>query len=362
MVGLAAACMVASMTLVSAQSVTSGSIGIRILDVPSKAQDDPRAKLYIVDHLAPGTTIDRRIEIHDGSASGSTVELYAAGASIDTDAFIGSAGRTANELSSWTSVTPGVSSIGADSTVTAVVSIRIPADASPGERYGVIWAESRAGANGDGIIEVSRVGIRMYISVGPGGAPAADFVIETLRAETGLDDHRVVVASVRNTGGRALDLSGSLELEGGPAGLRSGPFPAELGSTLPVGATGPVRVVIDARIPPGPWDTTITLHSGLIERRASASITFPDSGSGASVRVRGRSTESWRYLAAGLVALAAGAAAVRTVRSRRRARITRLLQGVPDSARSRQRTRAPPRAPRSIVGPRHHDEGDEESK
>ena len=272
--------------------------------------------MYIVDHLAPGTTIDRRIEIHNGSSSRSTVELYSGAASIVTDSFIGSAGRTPNELSSWTSVTPGESSIAAGSAATAVVSIRIPADASPGERYGVVWAESRSGANGDGITEVSRVGIRLYLSVGPGGAPAADFVIETLRAETGPGDIRFVVASVRNTGGRALDLSGSLELEGGPAGLRAGPFPAELGSTLPVGATGPVRVVIDAPIPVGPWDTTITLHSGLVERSASASLTIPETGSGEPVRVRGGSNESWGYLVAGLVALAAGAAALGIVRAR----------------------------------------------
>jgi hypothetical protein len=49
-----------------------------------------------------------------------------------------------------------------------VVTIRVPRDAAPGERYGVVWAETRAGPDsGDGITQVNRVGIRLYLSVGP---------------------------------------------------------------------------------------------------------------------------------------------------------------------------------------------------
>src|SRR5688572_30162225 len=39
----------------------TGSIGIRLVDAPVTARDDPRAQIYIVDHLAPGTVITRRI-------------------------------------------------------------------------------------------------------------------------------------------------------------------------------------------------------------------------------------------------------------------------------------------------------------
>ncbi|MEU6432166.1 hypothetical protein ABZ860_40205 [Microbispora sp. NPDC046973] len=50
--------------------------------------------------------------------------------------------------------------------------------------------------------------------------------------------HPVLAAQVRNTGGRALDLSGSLSLSEGPGGLRAGPYPAVLGVTLRPGETG----------------------------------------------------------------------------------------------------------------------------
>ena len=40
-------------------SAGEGSIGLRLVDAPVSAGNDPRAKLYIVDHLAPGTVIQR---------------------------------------------------------------------------------------------------------------------------------------------------------------------------------------------------------------------------------------------------------------------------------------------------------------
>ena len=64
------------------------------------------------------------------------------------------------------------------------MTIRVPRDASPGERYGVVWAETRAApAAGDGITQVNRVGIRLYLSVGPGGPPAANFKIDSVAAK-----------------------------------------------------------------------------------------------------------------------------------------------------------------------------------
>jgi hypothetical protein len=315
-------CIVASAVTSTAQGVTSGAIGIRLLDIPTDAQHDPRALLYIVDHVAPGTTIDRRIEISNSSSSRSDVELYAAAASVETGAFIGTEGRSPDELSSWTTVTPPSASIAAGARATALVSIRIPADASPGERYGVVWAETRTTGNTAGINEVSRVGIRLYVSVGPGGAPAADFVIESLTAERSADGHAEVVASVHNTGGRALDLSGSLDLAGGPAGLRAGPFPAQLGSTLAIGATGPVEFELGAGIPAGPWTATITLRSGLVERKASASLTFPDSGSGQPVTIGDGSLRRWLYPVVGL-GLAAGAVSIGLRSARRKSRAFR---------------------------------------
>ena len=315
-----ASCIFASAASSPAQGVTSGAIGIRLLDIPTAAQNDPRALLYIVDHVAPGTTIERRVEISNSLSSRSDVEIYAAAADVDTGAFIGVEGRSPNELSTWTSVMPRSSSIAAGGRATVMVSITVPSDASPGERYGVVWAETRTTESTAGVGEVSRVGIRVYLSVGPGGAPAADFVIESMTAERSQNGHAEVIATVRNTGGRALDLSGSLELKDGPAGLRAGPFPAQLGSTLAIGATVPVEIELGPEIPAGPWKATITLRSGLVERSASATLSFPEVGQGDPVKIGNGPIGWWKYPAAGLVVVMVGAISTMTISTLRKSR------------------------------------------
>jgi len=257
---------------------TPGGIGIRLLDAPAGAVKDPRARLYIVDHLAPGAAVRRRIEVTNTTKAPLFVTLYAAGATIDGSHFVGSSGHTANDLSTWSSVLPATVRLPAGGRATAAVTITVPQDAAPGERYAAVWAEVRSGSK-PGIVQVNRVGIRLYVSVGAGAPPAADFVIESLTAVRSPDGLPTVLASVRNTGGRALDMAGSLELLSGPGGLHAGPFPATLGSTLAIGTVGQVVIVLDRRVPNGPWDAELTLRSGLLERSAKASITFPSSGS-----------------------------------------------------------------------------------
>jgi hypothetical protein len=102
--------------------------------------------------------------------------------------------------------------------------------------------------------------------------------VDTLTATRGADGRPTVIASVHNTGGRALDMSGTLELKDGPGGLNAGPFDANLGITLATDATEPVTINLDERLPDGPWTAQITLHSGLVERSARANITFPAVG------------------------------------------------------------------------------------
>jgi hypothetical protein len=297
----------------SSRTADQGSIGVRIIDVPAAAQNDPRARLYIVDHLNPGTTIHRRIEVTNTTSGIAHVSLYAAAAAITGGAFLGAEGHTPNDLTTWTSVTPAAPDIPAGGNVTATATIAVPADAAPGEQYGVIWAEvasAPAGSSG-GIVAVNRVGIRMYLDVGPGGPPAANFTIDSLTAERATDGTPMVVASVHNTGGRALDMSGTLQLKNGPGGLSAGPFPAVLGTTLAIGATTPVTIALDKQLPAGPWDATVTLRSGLIERSATATITFPASGTSAPVRTRTSGHSGLLYgIIAGLAILLLGATAL----------------------------------------------------
>jgi hypothetical protein len=254
----------------------AGSIGVQLLNAPIAARNDPRARLYIVDHLRPGTVIRRQIEVSNTTASTRRIAMYVAAATITNGRFVGAAGHTPNDLSTWTSVRPRASDVRAGGHATATVTIAVPRDAAPGEQYGVVWAEVRsAPPAGGGITQVSRVGIRLYLSVGPGGPPASKFTIESLTAERSLDGRPMVVATVHNTGGRALDMSGTLQLSAGPGGLRAGPFAANLGVTLRIGDTEPVTVILDKRLPNGPWAARVTLHSGLTERSKQSTITFP---------------------------------------------------------------------------------------
>jgi hypothetical protein len=251
-------------------------MGVQLLDVPLSAYSDPRARLYIVDHLHPGTTIHRRIEISNTTASTLRIVTYPAAATISQGEFVGAAAHTPNELSTWTSVLPGSRDVPPGGHAIATVTVAVPREAPPGEQYGVVWAETRSPAPaGGGITQLSRVGIRLYLSIGPGGAPASKFTIESLTGKRSSDGQPEVLASVHNTGGRALDMSGTLQLLAGPGGLSAGPFPANLGTTLAIDATEPITIMLNRQIPDGPWHALLTLRSGLLERRVRATINFP---------------------------------------------------------------------------------------
>ena len=234
-----------------------------------------------MDHLAPGTVIHRRIEVSNTTASTAHVVAVCGGRHIEDGSFLGAAGHTPNELSTLDIRLPRVGPTSPPAGARRpLVTIAVPSDAAPGEQYGVVWAETRSAPDaGGGVIQVSRVGIRLYVSVGPGGAPAADFTIDSLTADArSRRPSRPSLATVHNTGGRALDMSGTLQLSAGPGGLSAGPFPATLGTTLAIGDTESVTIALDKQLPAGPWDARITLHSGLLERSARATSPSPTSG------------------------------------------------------------------------------------
>ncbi|HVE46649.1 MAG TPA: hypothetical protein VNA57_07880 [Acidimicrobiales bacterium] len=300
-----------------------GGIGLRLVEAPVAAKDDPRARIYIVDHLAPGAVIERGVEMSNSTSSNHQVSLYPSAATIEDGVFVGAEGNTANDLSRWTTVTPGTVDIAAGDKLTAVVRIAVPDDAAPGEQYGVVWAETRSDPATGGVTQVSRVGIRLYVSVGPGGAPAPDFTVEALTPGRSAQGEPMVAATVRNTGGRALDVTGTLMMSNGPGGLSAGPFPAELNTTLAVGDTQKITITLDERLPAGPWDAVVALQSGVTERRGQATITFPAAGEAAAVVTSTDSNRAWPFIggtaAAGLVL---GLTGVRHARRVRRRRIT----------------------------------------
>jgi hypothetical protein len=267
-------------------------IGIRLVDAPVATHDNPRARVYVIDHVKPGAKLERRIEISNDTGRTTDVAIYPAAAAIKGGSFVGLAGETRNELSTWTAVsTPGLRlADGAKKMVD--VTIDVPTDAAPGEQYAVLWAQTTSG--GDGVVtQVSRVGIRVYLSVGPGGEPASAFKITSLTAHRDPSGAPVVETAIRNTGGRALDLRGEITLSNGPGGLSAGPFPVTLGTTLGLRQTEPVTIRLDERLPNGPWKAHLEVTSGLLTESAQATLTFPTSGPGQTVAVSGAATVWW---------------------------------------------------------------------
>ncbi len=251
--------------------------GVRLVDVPVSEAHNPRALRYIIDYVSPGTVLRRRILVLSEESRKAHLTFYPDAAQITRGFFIGDAGQTRSELTSWISVQHRVLTLRPHGNVMDLVTIRVPRIATRGEHYGVIWAQQVAHArtaSGAGISEVTRVGIRIYLFVGRGGVPPTKFAITSVSgSRTGKGQPRIV-ARVHNTGERAVDLTGTARLTGGPGGTTAGPFGAQQVVTLAPGQSGNVTFLPGSRIPNGPWNARVTLVSGLTTSTASATIQF----------------------------------------------------------------------------------------
>ncbi|MEV6157599.1 hypothetical protein AB0L53_45405 [Nonomuraea sp. NPDC052129] len=274
-----------------------GVIGIKLLEASANRRDDPRAYLYIVDHINPGSKISRRFEIENTSSSPQRIAVYPGAAEIRDGKFVPSPERDANELSSWVSINRTELVAPPHSHIPLKATITIPQTATKGERYGAIFAEATSPAApgaARNVQMVNRVGIRIYLDVGPGGDPPSDFRIDRLTPGRTADGMPVVQAAVHNTGQRALDISGQMRLSEGPGGLGAGPFPAQLGTTLALNASAPVAVVLDERLPDGPWKVELLLESGRVHRTVTATLLFP--GKPASWGIPALIDSSWPWI------------------------------------------------------------------
>ncbi|HEX8004613.1 MAG TPA: hypothetical protein VF519_18155 [Mycobacteriales bacterium] len=291
--------------------VDSGGVTIRLLEAPTAREKDPRAQRSIVDHVKPGSSFSRKFEVGNTTSNRRTIQIYDAAADVQGGTFVHADGRTQNELTSWVTIDMSSADLAPGQKVVPVVTVTVPADASAGERYAVIWAElpPRTPPNG-GVAVVNRVGLRIYLSVGPGGEPPTDFSIESLTATRDKDHRPVVQATVRNTGGRALDLTGKLTLTDGPGGLRAGPYDANVGTTLAIGASAPVAVPLDPSLPDGPWKATIEMTSSTTTRTATATITFPSGSNASNPPVDAKPVGGGKKLPAGVVLAVAGGIAL----------------------------------------------------
>ncbi|MGF7124762.1 DUF916 domain-containing protein [Rhodococcus sp. TAF43] len=295
----------------------AGSIGIRLLDAPVALKDDPRALRYIVDNLPPGTTITRHVLVSNDTGAPAKIDVYPGAARVADGAFALAEPGEKNALTSWITVDRPTVELADGEQAEVAVTIAVPKDAPEIEQYAVIWASHKAPAS-NGITNESRVGVRVYLSVGPGNGPPADFTISSLTPRRGPDGLASVVATVTNTGGRAVDLSGALNLSGGPGGLSAGPIDSAVATIAP-GEDGEVVISVpdSTALPAGPWNADVKLESGILEHDMSATLTFPDKGDGDSVGAS--DSTSWPLIGGIVVAVlaVAGVGAYLVVRKRR---------------------------------------------
>jgi hypothetical protein len=253
-----------------------GRVGIMIMDVPAVRITDPRARNYIIDSLKPGSTIRRRIGISNSSSTTQHVDVYAVAATIENDTFTAADGRLGNDLSGWVSLESPSVEVPPGSRTPLWVTISVPDKASEGERYAAILAEVKAPATGDmSVTKVNRVGVRMYLNVGPGGEPPTAFTVDGVTVHREVDQWPVVTAQVHNTGARAIDMIGSLTLSNADFATKAGPFKLSQGATILPGGSGEVAVRLDKPLVPGMWDIELTLASGTLEHTATATLHVP---------------------------------------------------------------------------------------
>lgn len=261
-------------TPVQAVEDPDGRLGIRLVNQGTDAADDPRAARYVVDHVEPGNEIRRTVAVSNTTRGELEIPIYVGAARIEDGSWITPPDRS-GELSEWTTFSRNQLHLAAGTSEQVELTIDVPPDASPGERYGVVWVE--APAVGDEVKVINRVGVRVYLSVGGTPEPRSDFAIGSLTASRSDDGVPVVEAQVENTGERALDLNGELTLDQGPGGLRAGPFPSSGQITIGPGQTAPMTVELDPEIPTGPWLARMVARSGTVEKAVEATIVFPGS-------------------------------------------------------------------------------------
>ena len=290
-----------------------GNIGIRLVPVPGAPATDPLANSYVIDRLAPGTTLVRSVQIDNDTDAAVDVSVYPAAARIVGRNFAFASGHNANDLSNWTAVSSGVLRLAPGAEAVDSLTITVPPTAPSGERYAVLWAGvSSRPTDGGGITLVNRVGVRMYISIGPGGAPAPNFTLGSLSARRSPTGEKLVVAYVHNSGRSILDLSGNLMLSDGPGGLRAGPFAARAASPLSPGRSELVKVGLAHELPRGPWHAEVTLKSGSLQHSTTATISFP-----ANQGVKGTGSVVVFILAGALACIVIAAVAFFATRHRR---------------------------------------------
>ncbi len=321
-----------------------GSIGIGLLDIPLSRVNDPRARMYIVDHVKPGTTIRRRVKVTNSSAHRHRIALYTTAASVLDNTFTPAAGRTPNELTSWTHLPTSSVDLAPWQVKRVPVTITVPRRASRGERYAAIFASLAATHHSrrnpaTKVVEINRIGIRIYLDIGRGGEPPTHFRIDGIALHHapghGHPHGRwpYLSARVHNTGERALDMTGKLSLARVHGTTTVGPFQVQNGVTILPRHSGQVRAVLNEPLAAGRWLAHLDLSSGVVHRAVNKVITL-DEPTGVTIKADAGSGQLGAVLLPGaIVTLAAVLAVLLWYRIRR----TRLSAALPKKSRPKKK-------------------------
>ncbi|MCA1008702.1 hypothetical protein LCL87_23595 [Rhodococcus hoagii] len=286
LLALLASFVAASTTVVhAAPQLPTGTIGIKVVDQPVDPAD-PRTQHYIVGNVSPGTPIQRHVRVSNNTGQSQMIDVYAGAASEWRGQFTTGERGTANRLTEWIRLDSQRLQLPSGQSGDVTVTITVPADAPVGTQYAGILA---AQAVNGGVAAASEVGIRTYVTVGAGAGQIADFQIDRLTGERDPDGRAVVVADIRNTGTRALDLESELNLSG-PANI--GPMPSDR-VLVPAGGAGKVRfrLPVGTDVSDGPWQARVTSRAASVVRELDGEVTFPtpDSGGNGSLGSLGSS-------------------------------------------------------------------------
>ena len=269
----------ATSAVTAAPAISSpGRFGVRLYDVPVIDAHNPRGLLYIIDVLHPGSVIHRRILVRNQESHPSRFAVYPDTARIAHGLFVGDPGETRSQLTSWISVQHPALTLAPGASTLDMITIRVPGGAVRGEHYGVIWVQQAAlvrTGTGSFVREVDRVGVRIYLFVGHGGVPPTRFVVTSLTGHRTAHGQPVLLASVTDTGQRAVDLSGQARLSGGPGGISAGPFGEEQVVTLAPGQSGTLTFDPSRHLPPGSWRAAVSLVSGINTVTSHGAVVFP---------------------------------------------------------------------------------------
>jgi hypothetical protein len=247
------------------------------VDVPAAEAHNPRALRYIIDFLHPGMVIRRWILVQNQESRRATFLVYPDAAVIKKGYFIGDKGATRSELTTWTKVQHSRVTLAPGASAMDLITIKVPRIATIGEHYGVIWVQRSSVVQvnrGGGVIEVNRVGIRMYLAIGEGGVPPTKWTIGYIVGHRTPEGRQYVSADIDNTGGRAIDLSGTVWLSDGPGGVSAGPFGVSQTFTLAPGQSIAIAFPVPRTLPIGPWLASLKTVSGLNVQKATATIKF----------------------------------------------------------------------------------------